>query len=138
MPKMPVSGLMTRPVFALRRDDDLATLRDLMEDRDVRHVPVVDPEGDLLGLVTHRDLLRTSLVEQEDTPDFVEHEVLSHLTVGDIMTSDVETVTPEADIREAAQLMYENKFGCLPVVEGSHLVGILTESDFVRLMAQGH
>lgn len=135
---MLVSNLMTQAVFALRRSDDLATLQDLMADRGVRHVPVVDNDGDLLGLVSHRDLLRTSLIEQADTPGFIERAMLTRLTVGEIMTSDVETVSPEADIREAAQVMYENKFGCLPVVEGAHLVGILTEADFVRLMAQGH
>ena len=57
--------------------------------------------------------------------------------LADIMTTDVETIDPEADVREAAQILYDNKIGCLPVVEGSRLVGILTEADFVRLMAQG-
>ena len=138
MNELTVGDLMTREVFALGPEDGLAALQDLMAERSVRHVPVVDRDGDLIGLVTHRDLLRTSLVDQADTPRFVEQTVLSRLKVGDLMTRDVETIGPDSDIREAAQTMYENKFGCLPVVEGRRLVGILTEADFVRLMARGH
>ena len=133
-----VSELMTSEVFTLTPDDNLSTLRDLMAERSVRHVPVVDREGDLVGLVTHRDLLRTSLVDQADTPLFLEQAVLGRLKVGDLMTRDVEAIGPETDVREAAQLMYENKFGCLPVVEGRRLVGIITGADFVRRMARGH
>ena len=138
MTKMRVRDVMSSDVVATRPDDSVATLRDLMLDHDVRHMPVVDDEGELVGLVSHRDLLRHSLVEQSDVPDFVEDEVLERLNVAEVMTTGVESVDPDVDIREAAQLMYENKFGCLPVIEGNLLVGIITESDFVRLMAGGH
>ena len=104
----------------------------------MRHVPIVNADSEILGLVTHRDLLRAAPIEQDDTPGFVERAVLARQKILDIMTTDVETILPDADIREAAQIMFENKFGCLPVVEGRRLVGILTEADFVRLMAQGH
>ena len=137
MDRLLVSQLMTPIVFALGPNDDLATLQDLMRDRGVRHVPVVDGGGKVLGLVTHRDLLRSSPIEQEGTPEFVERAVLAQQSILDIMTTRVVTISPNADIREAAQIMFENKFGCLPVVKDRRLVGILTEADFVRLMAQG-
>jgi CBS domain-containing membrane protein len=108
-----------------------------MEEHRCRHMPVVDGEGDLVGLVTHRDLLRYALIEQPEVPRFVETALLERLTVGDVMVREVETVDPGAELRQAAQTMIENKFGCLPVVEGRRLVGILTESDFVRRVAQG-
>jgi CBS domain-containing membrane protein len=133
---MQVEDLMTAKVFALRPGDDLGTLHDLMLDHDVRHVPVVDRDGDLVGLVSHRDLLRNALIEQP-VPGYVERAVLERLAVRDVMVSDVESIAPDADLREAAQTMFENKYGCLPVVVGRRLVGILTEADFVRLMAQG-
>ena len=133
---MQVEDLMTAEVYALRPWDDLATLHDLMREHNVRHVPVVDREGDLVGLVSHRDLLRSALIEQP-VPGDVERSVLERLEVRDVMVRDVESVAPDTDLRDAAQTMFENKFGCLPVVVGRRLVGILTEADFVRLMAQG-
>lgn len=134
---MLVRDLMTEHVFAVRPQDSLTTVADLMHERQIRHVPVIDAEGDLVGLISHRDLLRNALIEQPEVPDYVEQAVLDRLHARDIMTAAVEAVSPDLDLRLAAQVMYEQKFGCLPVVEGRRLVGILTEADFVRLMAQG-
>jgi CBS domain-containing membrane protein len=134
---MLVRDLMTEHVFAVRPQDSLTTVADLMHERQIRHVPVIDAEGDLVGLISHRDLLRNALIEQPEVPDYVEQAVLDRLHARDIMTAAVESVGPDLDLRLAAQVMYEQKFGCLPVVEGRRLVGILTEADFVRLMAQG-
>jgi CBS domain-containing membrane protein len=134
---MLVRDLMTEHVFAVRPQDSLTTVADLMQERQIRHVPVIDAEGDLIGLISHRDLLRNALIEQAEVPDYVEQAVLDRLRARDIMTAAVESVGPDLDLRFAAQVLYEQKFGCLPVVEGRRLVGILTEADFVRLMAQG-
>ena len=134
---MRVRDLMTQNVVATRPEDTVATLRDLMYDRDVRHMPVVADGGELVGLVSQRDLLRYSLIEQADVPNFIEDALLERIRVGELMTTGVISIEPDVDLREAAQIMYENKFGCLPVVEGPRLVGILTEADFVRLMADG-
>ena len=135
---MKVRDLMSSNVFASKPDDSVAELRDLMYEHNVRHIPVVDSDGDLVGVVSQRDLLRNSLVEQSDVPGFLEDEILNRVRVDELMTTDPEAVDPESDIRNAADLMIENKYGCLPVVEGRRLVGILTESDFVRLMAEGN
>lgn len=135
---MKVRDLMSSQVFASKPDDSVAELRDLMYEHNVRHIPVTDGDGDLVGVVSQRDLLRNSLVEQSDVPGFLEDEILRRLKVDELMTTDPESVDPESDIRRAADLMVENKYGCLPVVEGRRLVGILTESDFVRLMAEGN
>lgn len=133
-----VRDLMTGQVVAARRRDTLESLHELMQDRGFRHIPVVDDEGNLVGLVSHRDLLRHALIEQSDVPRYVEREVLRQLTAEDVMTEPVETADPDTDIRVAAQTMFENKYGCLPVTEGQHLVGIITEADFVRFLATGH
>lgn len=134
---MKVRDLMSSTVFASRPGDSVAELRDLMYEHNVRHIPIVDEDGDLVGVVSQRDLLRNSLVEQADVPGFLEDEILSRLKVDELMTTDPESIDPDSDIRRAADLMVEYKYGCLPVVEGRRLVGILTESDFVRLMARG-
>ena len=132
-----VKDLMAEQVYSVRPDDDLATVRDLMADHGIRHVPVVDEEESLLGLVSHRDLLRSSLVEQAEVPQFVEEFVLERVKVREVMSGSVETVSPETPLAEAAAVMLENKYGCLPVVSGNRLVGILTEADFVRRAAEG-
>ncbi len=137
MEKLLVRDLMTEDVLAVQAGDSLATVSDLMVKRRIRHVPVIDGDGLLVGLVSQRDLLRNSLIEQIDVPQSVERAVLERLEVRDLMVTEVDGIGPSADVREAAQLMLEHKYGCLPVVEGRRLVGILTEADFVRLFASG-
>ena len=130
--ELEVRDLMTDTVFSLRPNDDLESLLDLMDTRHVRHVPIVDRDGNLVGLVTHRDLSRSALGPQDELPLSVQKEILRRRRIREIMATEVETVEPEEDLRNAAEMLIENKIGCLPVVEGEHLVGILTESDFVR------
>jgi CBS domain-containing membrane protein len=134
---MRVRDLMTPGVFAVGIEDDLETVTNLMDDRSIRHAPVVDAAGNLVGLVTQRDVLRTGLSGQGQLPPEAERQARLHVNVGEIMIPDVVTARPDQDIRDAARIMLENKFGCLPVVENQRLVGIVTESDFVRLMAAG-
>lgn len=138
MSQLTVRDLMTDQVFAVRPEDDLATLRDLMIERNVRHIPVVGRDHELLGLVSHRDLLRGSLIEQPEVPDFIEQAVLERVKVREVMTENIVAVDPETDLRDAAGMMFDNKIGCLPVTEGERLVGILTEADFVRFLARGN
>lgn len=127
-----VRDLMTSRVFSLRPGNNLAAAYELMVNEHVRHVPIVDPAGDLVGLVTHRDLLRSGFIEGEELPSTDVQEKLWRRKLREIMATEVETTEPEADLREAAVTLFENKLGCLPVVEGTRLVGILTEADFVR------
>ena len=127
-----VRDLMTEKVFTLKLKDDLATLYDLMDSRRVRHVPIVDNDGELVGLVSDRDLSRSALGAVEELPLSVERDILRRRRIRDIMATEPDTIEPDATLREAAELLLENKVGCLPVVEGLHLVGIITEADFVR------
>lgn len=135
--KLTVRDLMTERVIAIEADTDLTAVRDLLWEHNIRHLPVIDSEGDLVGLVSQRDLLRHALIDQTHLPDYVEEAVLERLKASDVMTAHVEVVAAETDLREAAQTMFENKYGCLPVTEGKRLVGILTESDFVRFLGRG-
>lgn len=130
-----VRDLMTESVHTIHPDQDLADLRDLLYDYDIRHVPVVDGDGDLVGLVSERDLLRNVLTDQADLPLSVRDQAMRARMVGEIMTEEIQTSDPDDTLQEAAQLLIDNKFGCLPVTEGSRLVGIITQSDFVRHFA---
>ena len=127
-----VRDLMTERVFTLKARDDLETLYDLMDSRRVRHVPIVDNEEELVGLVTDRDLSRTALGAVEELPLSVERDILRRRRIRDIMVTEPDTIEPDAPLADAAEMLLENKVGCLPVVEGLHLVGIITEADFVR------
>ena len=130
-----VRDLMTPGVISVRPDDSVATAYELMLDHRFRHLAVIDRDGDLVGLLTHRDLLRHSLIERAELPLGLQRTVMRRIQVEEVMTSEVETVEPDKPLEEAALNMFENKYGCLPVVEGSRVVGILTEADFVRFFA---
>lgn len=127
-----VRDLMTEKVYTLKARENLETLYDLMDSRRVRHVPILDNEGELVGLVTDRDLSRTALGAVEELPLSVERDILRRRRIRDIMVTEPDTIEADASLSDAAELLLENKVGCLPVVEGLHLVGIITEADFVR------
>ncbi len=135
--RLRVRDLMTEGAFAVRPKDSLATVSELMDEHGVRHIPVVDGEGKLVGLVSHRDLLRNALRGQAGLPPELEKNLLLATTASQIMTHEPQTAEPEDDIRQAAQRMLTHKYGCLPVVREGRLVGIITESDFVRFLAAG-
>ena len=122
-----VAQLMTRDVVTLREGETLEDADALLERRHVRHLPVVRGKK-LVGLVTHRDLLRAFQASGK-----TRRPVLAR----DAMTRDVTTLRPDASLLEAIRLMLANKFGCLPVTaRDGTLVGIVTESDLLRVAAE--
>ncbi len=135
MNELRVRDLMTPNVVSVRPDDTVATAYELMLDNRFRHLIVRDRDGDLVGLLSHRDLLRHSLIERAELPLSLQRSVMRRIRVEEVMTSEVETTEPDKLIQEVALVMFDNKYGCLPVVEGSRVVGILTEADFVRHFA---
>jgi len=130
-----VRDFMTPNVVTVRPDDTIAKAYELMLDNRFRHLVVVDRDGDLIGLLTHRDLLRHALIERTGLPLSLQRNVMRRIRVEEVMTSEVETAEPGQWLQEVALVMFENKYGCLPVVEGTRVVGILTEADFVRFFA---
>ncbi|HJT29086.1 MAG TPA: CBS domain-containing protein, partial [Pyrinomonadaceae bacterium] len=99
----------------------------VMDWRHIRHVPVEDQEGRLVGLITHRGLLRMMLKNAN-------HSKLT--TVREIMLTDPLTVSPSTSSLEAIDLMRKNRVGCLPVVDNEQLVGIVTSYDFLEASAK--
>jgi CBS domain-containing protein len=120
-----VGDFMTRELVTVRETDDLALADSILRLGGIRHLPVVR-EGKLSGLLTQRDLLRAGATGS------AARAVLAR----DVMVSRLTTVTPDSSLAEAAQIMLRHKFGCLPVCDGDGtLVGMVTESDFVRFAA---
>ena len=101
----------------------------------IRHLVVVD-DGRVVGIVTDRDV-RLNLPSPATSLSVWEmNYLLQQVTVGGVMTTSVIVVDPDRPIAEAARIMMDHKIGALPVVEEGRLVGIVTESDFVRAMAE--
>lgn len=135
--RLRVCDLMSERVLAVREDEEIGAVHELMLHHGIRHVPVVDERDRLVGLISHRDLLRNALIEQAVMPPPVERALHERILAREVMTEHPDSVRLEDDLFSAAQLMLENKYGCLPVVGGGgRLVGILTESDFVRMVAE--
>ncbi|MCS6857977.1 MAG: glutamate-cysteine ligase family protein, partial [Sandaracinaceae bacterium] len=129
-----VSQYMTTDIFTVRPDDDVQLVADLMGWERIRHIPVEDNDGRLVGLVSYRsvlrffsDLLSGAQRDGKKSPSLT--------PVSDVMRREVITVTPETETLEAIRLMRRYRIGCLPVVQDGHLVGILTEEDFMGIAA---
>jgi len=126
---------MTHKVFTLRLDKKLIVAKELMEWAHVRHVPVVDAAGEVVGMVSHRDLLAASVASVSSRlSDAERKQHLWTIPIDKVMRRPVTTTIPTATIQEAARLMRRQKIGCLPVVEDGKLVGIITEYDLLGVV----
>jgi acetoin utilization protein AcuB len=130
-----VSKWMTPKPVTLKPGDSIARAIDVMKEKRIRRIPIVNDSGNLVGIVSDRDLKDVS-PSRATTLDIWElHYVLDKLKLGDIMTKKPWTVTPEMPIEKAALLMLEKKVEGLPVVDDrGGLVGILTEGDIFRAL----
>jgi len=126
-----VQDLMTKTVVTVNPDTSVHEARTLMQRRKIRHLPVLD-HGQLVGIISDR-LLRTVLPSPATSLSVWEvNYLLDRLTVAEVMTHFVMTVTPQTLASEAAGRMLGQKVGALPVVEDGRLVGMLTRSDILR------
>ena len=129
---MIVRELMTGAVITAPPWMPILEARNLMVKERIRHLPVRAPGGELLGMITDRDI-RLNLPSQATSLSVWEiNHLLSKLTVDEVMTQAVITVGPDRPAREAARLMIEHQIGALPVADGGRLVGIVTETDLLR------
>jgi CBS domain-containing membrane protein len=132
-----VRDVMTADPTTLKRNDKLTLADDIMRLGRVRHLPVVDDDDQtLVGIVTQRDLFRDALAQALGYGRHAQRKILDTLSVKDVMNTSVITTTPDTSLVEAARILTERKIGCLPVVDAGRLVGILTEGDFVALVAR--
>ena len=122
---MLVRNRMSRPAVTVRQDADFQKALALMQEKKLRRLPVVDDDGQLVGIVVERDLLVAAM-----------RYLQSRVEVGDLMTRNVVTVGPDTDLAEVARTMLERKIGGLPVLEQGRLVGIITESDIFKCFVE--
>jgi CBS domain-containing protein len=130
-----VRDLMTHEVTSLKRNDKLSIADDVMRLGRIRHLPVLDDDEQVVGIVSQRDLFRGALARALGYGAHAQQKLLGQLLVKEVMTNDPVTIGPDAPLAEAARTMLERKIGALLVVDGGRLVGILTESDFLKRFA---
>ncbi len=120
-----VGALMTEQPVTIGRNESLSTAHRMMGEHRVRHLPVLD-HGELVGIVTQRDLYLIESIRGVDIDDDV---------VDDAMSTDVYAVLPDAAIAQVAKHMMRNRYGCAVVMERERVVGIFTVTDALRLVA---
>jgi acetoin utilization protein AcuB len=123
---------MTGALITVRPDTPVLDARHLMLQRQIRHLLVTSESGELKGIITDRDI-RLNLPSQATSLSVWEvNHLLTRLAVERVMTGSVITVGPDREARDAAQLMLDHRIGALPVMDGGHLIGIVTETDLLR------
>lgn len=124
-----VEEFMTRDLYTVHKDDILQLAVDMLDWRKIRYMPVEDGDGHLVGLLTMRLLMRYYAKHRQTERAKTE-------TVGSIMIKEPITISPDASVSDAMILMEQHRIGCLPVVKEQHLVGIVTEVDFLKITAR--
>lgn len=130
-----IETVMTPEVTTIGIHDTLAHMGQLLHKKGIRHLPVKGLEGDMCGIVSSTDFDRVkhgmTLFKNEKIEEYSQA-LLETILVESIMSADVVTVAPDADIMEACQLFTQNEFRALPVVSKGHLVGIVTPVDIIK------
>ncbi|TFL08836.1 CBS domain-containing protein [Pusillimonas caeni] len=132
---MTIEKAMSSTVVTIDADDTLLHATRMMKDNKIKHLPVVDRSGSLVGIVTDRDLKKASA---SDATTLEVHELLyllDKVTIQTIMSKNVVTVDKGTPLKQAALLMVDKGIGCLPVMDGKQLVGIVTRTDVLRYFA---
>jgi acetoin utilization protein AcuB len=132
---MLVGERMSKPVISIPPDMPIIDALNLMRREHIRRTPVIK-DGKLVGIVSDKDLLNASPSQATSLSVWEMNYLLSKITVKDVMTKDVLTVSENTPIEDAARIMADNKIGGLPVMRGSHVAGIITETDLFKLLLE--
>jgi CBS domain-containing protein len=130
-----VRDVMTSSAATLNVSDHLDLARDIMTIGRIRHLPVV-LDGRVVGIVSQRDLFRAAISSALKADPAAQLEWLSKIPICDVMSKPVYTAQANWPLRRAVNLMLEKRIGCLPVVGDGTLIGLLSESDCLRLLAE--
>ncbi|MBS4200015.1 acetoin utilization AcuB family protein [Bacillus sp. FJAT-49732] len=129
---MIVERIMAKDVITLSPNDSIRTAIHLMNEKNIRHVPLLNSEKKMVGLVTDRDI-------KSATPIFTKnekrHEQLE-MPLSSIMTTNIITGHPLDFVEEVAAIFYDHKIGCLPILNNGQLVGIITGTDLLHTLVE--
>lgn len=133
---MLVRERMTRNPVIVHPETPFEDALQLLREKKIRRLPVVDKQGDLVGIVVEKDLLYASPSPATSLSVFEVHYLLSKLQVKDVMTKRVIAVGEDCPLEEAARIMIDHKIGSLPVVQSKQVIGIITETDVFKVMVE--
>ncbi len=129
-----VRNYMSTGLITVLPGNSLKTANDLMQDHWIHHLPVVSEHMEVLGILSQRDVLRSSVSTFADIDIETKNQIDSGIPVSEIMVRDLVTISPETSLQEAGAMLMEKRIGCLLVTEHSRLVGIITKSDFLKMV----
>ena len=132
---MLVGERMSHPIISIAPDMPVHDALDMFKRERIRRAPVVK-EGKLVGIVSDKDLLNASPSPASSLSVWEMNYLLSKITVSEVMTKKVLTVSEDTPIEEAARIMADNKIGGLPVMRDGHVVGIITETDLFKIFLE--
>ena len=128
-----IKEFMTEKPYTLHETDLITDARQIMTEKNIRHIPVTNSNKHLLGLVTQRDVLAATAPGLTQESDKASHVADLTIKLADIMIRNVRVIGEDDSLRQAAVYMQSHKYGCLPVISNDCLVGIITDSDFVAI-----
>jgi CBS domain-containing membrane protein len=133
---VPVKKIMTTQVVKLNLNDELSKAEMLFKKHRIRHIPVV-AGNQIIGMLSLTDLLRISFVdsafEDDETIDTVVYDMF---TLSQVMTKNVESISEDTTIKEAAEILANREFHALPVTKNNELVGMLTTTDLIKYLLE--
>jgi len=133
---MLVKDQMTPNPLCGHPETPVAEAQKLMQENSIRHLPILDEDNKLVGLITQRSLMQAVPDDLSQFSPFVVNYILAKLQAQNIMVRDVVTIDPDTTIEGAARIMADKKIGCLPVMQGEELVGIISDSDLFSIMME--
>ena len=133
-----IKEFMTKNPVVLALGDTAADAYEKMRNHQIRHLPVVSENGELVGIFSATDLSRAYMPRETESGWYYDKERLNRLNLRHFMTQDPLTLTPENTLKEAAEIMARTKFGCLPIIAPGtrKLVGIISYVDVLRKIAE--
>ncbi|MDM9632773.1 CBS domain-containing protein [Robiginitalea aurantiaca] len=132
---IPVSTIMSTQLVILNTTDSLEKAERLFKKHNIRHIPVVEGQQKIVGMLSLTDLLRISFADgaYEDEED-IESVVYEMFTLSQVMAKKIRSVAPQTSVREVAELLAAKEFHAVPVVEDGNLVGIVTTTDLIKYL----
>lgn len=132
---MLVKDWMAAPVFSVKPEASISEVVNLMREKKIKHVPVA-VDGVLKGVISDRDIKQYSPSKGTSLDIFELNYLLAKTKASEIMKTKAVTTSPETPVEEAAMVLYDNNIGCLPVVDGGKLVGIISDRDMYRILVE--
>ena len=131
-----LSEIMNRNLVTVDKQASLRKARRILDQYRIRHLLVVDGKR-LVGIVTDRDLRQAAPSSKSPLTVGEREEFMDELKVSEVMSRKLITASPTTTVREAAKALVREKIGCLPVVDGNQLVGIVTQADLLEILVSG-